>query len=168
MKTLFLALLVGLCYLPTLSAPPVFDDRSAVLENPAAGGLPEALGSLAQAPPHRGLTNLSFAVNRLLMGDSPAYLRLGSLLLHLGAAAAVWTLARRLGFSGGWAAAWFALHPLTVFGAGYLAQRAVVLEALLGFLCLMLYWRARETGSGQAYAGALGAAALAMGARRRP
>lgn len=166
-KAIFPLLMIvsALAYLPLLSAPPVFDDRLAVLENPSARELPEALRSLAQAPPHRGLTNLSFALNRLLTGDSPACLRLGSLLLHLGAAAAAWALAHRLGLSGSWAGAWLALHPLAVFAAGYLAQRAAVLEALLAFLCLSLYLRARETGSRPAYAGALGAAALAMGAK---
>ncbi len=153
------------CYAPGLDAPAAYDDRAAVLDNPAAASLPLALGAaLRDAPPHRHLTEASFALNRLLAGDSLPALRAGNLGIHLAAAALVFLLARRWGGSGParWAAAFFALHPLGVQTVTYLCQRVTGLEALLAFLSLCLYG---IRGSRRAYAGALGACLLALGAK---
>lgn len=160
-----LAAAVAACYAPGLRAPASYDDRAAVLSNPAAASLPLALErTLREVPPHRHLTEASFALNRLLAGESLPALRVGNILIHLGATGLVFLLARRWGGSGlaRWAAAFFALHPLGIQAVTYLCQRATGLESLLALLSLCLYG---IRGSRLAYAGALGAATLALGAK---
>ena len=181
----FLAALLGgllLCYLPGLWAPPSFDDRAGVLENPRlrrAGLVLE--GFLSPAPrraqdvllpgyAYRPLTEASFTLNAAVTGRSLAGLRAGNLLIHAACTLLVFVIARRLGagLPGAfprWAAAFFALHPLAVGAVTYLYQRATCLEALLAFLSLALYLGCRTRPSRPRYLAALGAGLLAMTAK---
>ena len=178
----FLAALLGAlmaCALPGLWAPPAFDDRAGVLENPRLRHPGLALeGFLTPAPrrsqgvllpgyAYRPLTEASFALNAAVTGWSPAGLRAGNLLLHAASTLLVFLIARRLGAGlppafPRWAAFFFALHPLTVEAVTYLYQRATCLEAALTFLSLALYLGCRASPSRPRYAAAVGAGLLAQ------
>ena len=122
---------VAVCHASGLGAPFAFDDIG-LLDNPNLGSLP-ALGQgflhpHPPAPPgvqlpsyaYRPLTEASFMANGWLAGGNLMGLRVGNLLIHMGASGLVFLLARRLGEAAGaggaafarWAALFFAVHPL--------------------------------------------------------
>lgn len=142
-------------YWPGLDGPLVFDDGTAVRENPTIRTLWPPMEALS--PPRnsgvggRPLANLSFAVNYALGGIEPRGYRVTSLLLHLATAGLLFGLVRRTarGLRADWiaagAAATWAMHPLTTGAVSYISQRT---ELLMGFCyVLALYafargWRA--------------------------
>lgn len=159
---LFLAgvfLVAAFAYLPSLKAPPVYDDvLVSRLETPSLLG-PARVPKGVPLPKYawRPLTEVS-----LLWMPS----RAGNLLLHLAASGLVFLLVRRLEPSlAPWAAAFFSLHPLGVQAAAYLYQRAVLLESALAFSCLLFYLRARDSGSRPDLALAWVSALFAAGAK---
>ncbi len=176
-----LLLAILFCYLPGLNAPPAFDDallQTYRLTRASPAALMKAFRDPVPASPqgislpayaYRPLTEASFVLNGLAGGGLMG-LRVGNLLIHVGAAVLVWVLARRLGeacgvegrWFGRWAALCFAVHPMGVQAVTYVYQRAVSLEALLVYGTLALYWRGRERPWGRAHAGAVGVGLLAM------
>ena len=87
-----------------------------------------------------------------LFGENMIWFRMGSLLLHFSACLALFLFLRRLfdavlrespGISGDWLAFFasllFALHPVSVYAAGYLIERSTVMASLFGFLMLRAY-----------------------------
>jgi tetratricopeptide (TPR) repeat protein len=74
--------------------------------------------------------------------------RIVSLALHLCCAGALYALLRALevtrlaAFAG---AALFAVHPVAVYGAGYLMQRTIVVATLFALLALLLFLRGMRT-----------------------
>lgn len=170
-----------LCWAPSLSGLPVYDDGVGILQNPRVRDAGLLLrGFLAPADPappgvpqplygYRPLTEASFRACRLLGGGDFRAQRAGSLLAHLVSACLVFLLARRLrpdppAFAR-WTAGFFAVHPISLQAVAYVYQRATILEALLAFACLWLYDGARRTGSRTRFATALACALLACGAK---
>lgn len=179
-----LGLAVAFVYVGGLGAPPAFDD-ALLATYPATHGSWEGVvraflhpvpasfqGVPLPAYAYRPLTETSFVLNAALGGGSHLALRLGNLLIHLGASCLVFLLARRLAGIMDRGRAWFprlaallfAVHPLGVQAVTYVYQRAVALEALLMFATLLLYWKAREGHRG-AYVGAMATGLLAMTAK---
>ena len=86
-----LACAVSACWTNSLSAPFLFDDHHAVLENPTIRQLwslktlqpPATAGETVSGRP---LLNLSFALNAAIGGLSPESFRVGNLLIHYAAA----------------------------------------------------------------------------------
>jgi protein O-mannosyl-transferase len=165
-----IALLGGALYLPFLHNPFVFDDWVLF------GG-----GGFAYFATHpfdffqtRNLPNFSLAVTYILGGDIPIQ-RLVNLVLHLACALLLHKLLGQLlraqqstgnpeAESGSPATGWaafgalvFAIHPVAVYGAGYLIQRSIVLATLFSLWSILLFLRGLRRGS---YADALSAALL--------
>lgn len=95
------------------------------------------------------LSRLSWALDRLLWGDSMSGWRAQSLLLHAGSAVLVLRLARRALSDLRWAAAaalLFALHPMRADAVGDAAARAVVLSGFLSLLTVELALEAEGEG----------------------
>ena len=149
---LIVALAAGL-YLPFLGNPPVFDDR----------GFFSGMGFsyYATHPFDFGLrvpSYFSLAVVQVFWGSIEAH-RILSLALHAACSLALYKLifdlqhyaARRAGAPPGAglqahapafiAAAVFAIHPVAVYGAGYLIQRSIVLATLFSLGSIVLYLR---------------------------
>ena len=141
-------------YLPFLGSPPVFDDRglySGYLFSERASS-PFGLG--LRFPAH-----FSFAFVEVLWSRIEAH-RLVSLALHIGCGWALFALIRELqkGILLSLAAAvWFVAHPVAVYGAGYLAQRSIVMATLFGLLSILAFLRGLRQGS---HTGAIAAALL--------
>lgn len=165
-------------YAPGLAAPPAFDDAPGILYNPRLDEPMRLLryawdpadrdGKGASLPnyAYRPLTEATYLPGWKWSGQSWAFLHVQNLALHAAGACLVLALVRRLAppaalLSG----LWFALHPLGTQAVTYVYQRATLLEALLGFVCLHLYLKARERPGGRAYAGALAAAFVATGVK---
>jgi len=138
-----LAALVAILYGPYLRNPPVFDDRYLF------SGL--YFAEYARFPLGFGLrlpAFFSFAFVQTVFGSIEAH-RIVSLLLHAGCVWALYGLLRSLAlrrltaFAG---AALFAVHPVAVYGAGYLAQRPTVIATLFSLLALQMFLRGLRTG----------------------
>lgn len=142
---LLLALTAG-AYLGVLHAGFVWDDEGLILLNRrlAEAGSPVSLlgADLWEGTPagaavsgyHRPLMLLSLWADRRLFGLEPAGYHLHSLLWHLGAVAALWTLLRPLLPPAGLllACAVFALHPLQVEAVAWVAARNDPMALALG------------------------------------
>ena len=138
-----LAVLVTALYLPYLGNPPVFDDRFVFSGSNFADYATRPLGPGLRYPSY-----FSLAFVQTVFGGIQAH-RVVSLLLHAGCAWALYGLLRTLAirplaaFAG---AALFALHPVAVYGAGYLVQRSIVVATLFALLALVFFARGARTG----------------------
>ena len=141
-------------YLPFLGNPPVFDDRGLYSGYQFSEHAASPFGLGLRYPAH-----FAFAFVEVLWGRIEAH-RLLSLALHVGCGWTLFALVRE--FHKGIllslaAAAWFVAHPAAVYGAGYLAQRSIVMATLFGLLSILVFVRGLRQGS---YAGAIGGALL--------
>lgn len=160
----FLVLAVVVVYHRCFAVPFLFDDTTAVVENPSIRRLwrpdevlhPPVIGGPATGRP---LLNLTFAVNYAVGGLNPAGYHAVNLLLHALSALVLFGLVRRtlakpgpptrLGAAAlplaGMIALLWSVHPLVSEPVVYISQRAEQLVSLL-FL-LTLYCHARSTES---------------------
>ena len=149
-------LIVGLAcglYLPFLANPPVFDDLGFFSGRLHAYYATHPFGLELRVPPY-----FSLAVVQVIWGTMEAHRILG-LALHIACALALYKLifdlqqhsARRAGALPGAgleahapafiAAAVFAIHPVAVYGAGYLIQRMSVFATLFSLISIVFYVR---------------------------
>ncbi len=148
-------------YLPFLGNPPIFDDVVLFSGYRFSYYATHPFGLELRVPPY-----FSFAIAQVLSGRMEVH-RVLSLVLHIACALAVYkllygllALARRpdplnpisgpqsdaaaYAFIG---AALFAIHPVAVYGAGYLVQRTIVLATLFSLLSIILLVRGLHRGS---------------------
>jgi len=148
-----LALLAGAVYVPYLSNPLVFDDFNVV------NGTDFLNYAFTFNPAPRWFPYATLAHTYALTAGSTSAMRWGNLLLHAATAIAVFVLIREIcaAIPGrdipeakressalviAWvAAALFAVHPLAVYGVGYLVQRTIIMATLFMLLMLIAYWR---------------------------
>lgn len=113
----------------------------------------------------RPLTSLTHALDHVLFPNSPALMRLESLLLYAGLAAVVGLLYRRfLGatVAAGLAIVMYALDDAHATAAIWISNRNAILAGLFGFLALYLHDRGLRDGDRRARIAAPFAFALAM------
>jgi len=152
-------------YLPFLHNPLVFDDRTFFSGFRFAYYATHPLGLDLRLPPYFTLT-----VTEVLWSGVVAAQRIVSLLLHIGVALVLYKLLldlQRAALSvpaqadaplrAAIGATAFALHPVAVYGAGYLVQRSIVMATLFGLLSMVLFLRGLRRGR---HADALSAALL--------
>ncbi len=153
---------LGLAYANTFTAPFVFDDHAAILENPTIRHLwplttPLSPPADGRAVAGRPLVNLSLALNYAIGGTNPAGYHLFNLAIHAlstlllfglvrrtladlrGAAAAVATA----DLTAALAAAIWALHPLQTESVSCVVQRTESLGAFWYLLTLHAFVRRR-------------------------
>ena len=153
---------VALAYAPSLRVPYLFDDHSALEENPYLGH-PSAFGWLAHVPENSALIarpflGWTFGVDALLFGGGVTGSHVVNLLIHLANVALVAALLRRalahtsladpLRTATALAAALlWGVHPLNVQAVAYLIQRSESLATLLELLTLYAWIRSGERGA---------------------
>ena len=160
-----IAALSALLYLPFLHNPLVFDDRIFFSGLRFAYYATHPLGLDLRLPPYFTLT-----VTEVLWSGVIAAQRSVSLVLHIGVALALYKLLLDLQraalpapaqadapLRAAIGAAAFALHPVAVYGAGYLVQRSIVMATLFGLLSAVLFLRGLRRG---AHADAVSAALM--------
>ncbi len=146
-------LLTVVAYLPALRGGFIWDDDSYVTENPtlrSLGGL-EAIwlkpGATYQYYP---LVFTSFWVEHHLWGLQPFGYHLVNVLLHAVNAVLLWRVLRRLEIAGSWwAAAIFALHPVTVESVAWITERKNTLSGLFYLLAALAWLRFRPLTAGK-------------------
>jgi protein O-mannosyl-transferase len=137
--------LTGGLYLPFIANPPVFDDLGFFSGRLFSYYATHPFGLELRAPPY-----FSLAVVQVIWGTMEAHRILG-LALHIACALALYKLILDLlrhsaagpephvpAFI---SAAVFAIHPVAVYGAGYLIQRMSVLATLFSLISIVLYLR---------------------------
>jgi tetratricopeptide (TPR) repeat protein len=137
-----LAALAAALYLPYLGNPPVFDDRFFFSGQHFAQHAIFPIGLGLRHPPY-----FSLAFVQTVFGSMEAHRTVG-LLLHVACAWALYGLLRALAvgrLAAFTAAAVFAVHPVAVYGAGYLMQRTIVMATLFALLALILFLRGMKT-----------------------
>ena len=167
---LIVALACGL-YLPFASNPPIFDDITLFSGEKFFYYATHPFGLEPRVPPY-----FTFAITQVLSGRMAVH-RILSLVFHLACVFSlyklVYDLLRRTAQPDAagstfpaqrdaavWAfiaSAVFAIHPVAVYGAGYLIQRTIVLATLFSLLSLILFARGMTLGR---YADALSAALM--------
>lgn len=160
----FLVLAVVGIYHRSCAVPFLFDDTTAVVENPSIRRLwrlDEVLSPPAVGGPVTGrpFLNLTFAVNHALGGLNPAGYHAVNLLLHVLATLVLFGLMRRtllkpvlqarfgaaaLPLAGLTALLW-SVHPLPSEAVIYVSQRAELLVSLLFLLTLYCHVRSTES-----------------------
>jgi tetratricopeptide (TPR) repeat protein len=147
-KALLLIFLVGLVFLPFIGNPLIFDD------------LPFFAGALGFADEPfslnlRWFPYVSIGITSVFAGGEPPVFHLQNLLLH-GFNVLLLLLLMRLWISilaadankakvanwGAWLGALiFAIHPLAVYGVGYLVQRSILMATLFALIMQLAYLR---------------------------
>ena len=148
-----IAALAGGLYLPFLANPPVFDDLGFFSGRLFAYYATHPLGLELRVPPY-----FSLAIVQVIWGSMAAH-RIVGLAFHIACALALYKLifdlqrhaARRSALPPATglvahapafiAAAAFAVHPVAVYGAGYLIQRMSVFATLFALISIVLYAR---------------------------
>jgi hypothetical protein len=151
-----IGLIVGLAsalYLPFLANPPVFDDLGFFSGRLHSYYATHPFGLELRVPPY-----FSLAIVQVIWGTMEAH-RIVGLAFHIACALALYKLvfdlqqyaAGRAGAPPGAdlkahapafiAAAVFAIHPVAVYGAGYLIQRMSVFATLFSLISIVLYVR---------------------------
>jgi hypothetical protein len=151
-----IGLIVGLAsalYLPFLANPPVFDDFGFFSGRLFSYYATHPFGLELRVPPY-----FSLAIVQVIWGTMEAHRILG-LAFHIACSLALYKLifdlqqyaARRAGAPPGAgleahapafiAASVFAIHPVAVYGAGYLIQRMSVFATLFSLISIVLYVR---------------------------
>jgi Tfp pilus assembly protein PilF len=136
-------------YLNSLSAPFIFDDQVAIVDNPAIRSISSAWSQPRNTPlAGRPVAGITFALNFAAHGTDPAAYRATNILIHIACALLLFGLARRTlalprlppevgRASSGLAfviALLWVVHPLTTDAVTYITQRT---ESLMG-LCYVL------------------------------
>jgi protein O-mannosyl-transferase len=138
-----LAALAAALYLPYVHNPPVFDDKIFFSGYRFSEYAQFPLGLGLRFPPY-----FSLAYVQTMFGSIEVH-RIVGLALHAACAWALYGLLRGLelrrlaAFAG---AALFAVHPVAVYGAGYLTQRSIVVATLFALLALIVFLRGLRTG----------------------
>ena len=122
-------LLAGLVYVNALDNPFVYDDRRLIVENRSIRP-PLNLQAVVLREVMRPAVNISYAIDRVLWGPSPAGFHVTNVLLHMLNVALLFEFVRRgtgRVVSAFIAAALFAVHPMMTQAVGYISGRAEVL-----------------------------------------
>ncbi len=168
---LLLALLAGaLCYANAPTRELVYDDRSVIRQNPNLGsprGIPALFGEDVWAGTetksrlYRPLAMTTLALDRTLFGLDGRGFRVTSVLLHLGACAAIHALLLAMGAprrAAGAATAWFAVHPVHTEAVDVALNRSEILATI--FYTLGLAAGLRELGRADRFGPGLAKVAL--------
>jgi len=139
-----LVLAVAAAYVPALKAGFVWNDDTYLTENRTLDGI-EGLRLIWTEPKaneqYYPMVFTSFWVEKRLWSLQPFGYHLVNVLLHAGSALLLWALLVRLGLPGAWfAAALFALHPLSVESVAWITERKNTLSLLLSLLAIHAWY----------------------------
>ncbi len=142
-----IALLVFVCYFPSLSGGFIWDDEMLITRNhfiQAADGL-YGLWCTTQTPDYWPITNTSFWIEWRVWGTHTTGYHVVNLLLHIAACGLIWRILRRLSIPGAFfAALLFAVHPVNVESVAWIAQRKNTLSMLFFLLSVLCYLKFEE------------------------
>lgn len=156
-SALVLFILVVAVYVPFLNNPLIFDDYNIV----SSPSFFDYIFQFSFAP--RWLAYATLAHTHVMMDGSITAMRVGNLLIHAINVVLIFVLLRALCVAtssdsdfrrrdvralvlASIGAALFAVHPVAVYGVGYLVQRTILMATLFMLLMLITYLRWLQTG----------------------
>ncbi len=149
---------VFLVYLPCLNGRFVMDDDTMVTDNAliqSQDGL-YRFWCTAQAIDFWPATNTTFWIEWRLWGNNPGGYHTTSLILHVLESLLIWLILRRLSVPGAFLAALiFAVHPVNVESAAWIAQRKNITAMLFFLLSILWYLKAVQRADTQTAPGHL-------------
>jgi len=157
-------------YFPAVSAQYVWDDDVLLYGNPmitASGGL-YRFWFTADAADYWPLTSTTFWLEWRLWGDNPLPYHVTNILMHAASAVLLWRILKKLnlGEPGAFLAALiFAIHPVAVASAAWIAERKNVLSMVFYLLSIWAYLRFEDMGRARVYVFALLATVAAFFAK---
>lgn len=142
MLAALLILAAVIAYIPAMRAGYIWDDDTLLTANPQMQGL-DGLAQIWRGEGSRDYTPVTLSTFWLewqAWGDNPAAYHVVNLLLHSLSALLLWRILARLGIAGAWLGALlFAIHPVNVASAAWIAELKNTLSAAL-FFGSILYW----------------------------
>lgn len=156
---------VVLAYLPAIRGEFLWNDRDYVTAPHlrSAEGLARIWFEVGATEQYYPLLHSAFWLQHRLWGDRPAGYHLALVLEHGLAALLFLLILRRLQVRGAWLAAWiFALHPVMVESAGWIAEQKNTLSILFYLLAALGFLRFADSRSPRDYLWASVAFALAL------
>jgi len=155
-RAVFLVLLTVAVYWPAFRAGYIWDDDTALTENPqvrAADGLRDIWFS-TKPYDYFPLTFTMFWLEWRLWGLQPLGYHAVNVLLHALGAVVFWRVLTRLRVPGAWAAALiFAVHPVAVASVAWVAERKNTLSLVFFLLSALWYLRFDEARRARAASG---------------
>jgi tetratricopeptide (TPR) repeat protein len=140
-----IALIVFIAYLPSINGGFILDDDRLLTENElvrASDGM-YRFWCTTESVDYWPATNNTFWIEWRLWRMHPAGYRVTNLILHIAEALLIWVILRKLSTAGAfWAAMLFAVHPVNVEAAAWIAQRKDMLAVLFFLLSIMWYLKA--------------------------
>jgi tetratricopeptide (TPR) repeat protein len=140
-----IALIVFIAYLPSINGGFILDDDRLLTENElvrASDGM-YRFWCTTESVDYWPATNNTFWIEWRLWGMNPAGYHVTNLILHVAEALLIWVILRKLSIPGAfWAAMLFALHPVNVEAAAWIAQRKDMLAVLFFLLSILWYLKA--------------------------
>jgi tetratricopeptide (TPR) repeat protein len=144
---LLIAGLAFLIYWPAIHGGFLLDDNLLVAENPLVNA-PNGLYRIwftREPVDYWPVTNSSFWLQWRLWGMNPTGYHVTNLLVHICNALLIWLLLKRLQIPGGFLAALlFAVHPVNVESAAWIAQLKNTLSMLFFLLSLLCYLKSQR------------------------
>lgn len=163
-RAALLALVTLVAYLPAWKAGFLWDDDLLLTENRRvqSGSLRE-LWTYSPETECYPITWTSFWLEWRCWGMNPAGYHVTNILLHTLGALLVWRVLERLGIRGAWWAAMiFAVHPVNVESAAWIAERKNTLSLVFCALTVLAFLRFDDSGRSGWYWGALAAFVAAL------
>ena len=137
--------MVVIAYLPALQGDFVWDDETNVINNATLrswDGLRQMWLEPRSVQQYYPLMYTSYWLEYRLWGLAPLGYHITNILLHAAAVVLLWRLLARLNVPGSWfAAAMFAVHPVTVESVAWITERKNVLSLSLALLSMLCYLR---------------------------
>jgi protein O-mannosyl-transferase len=149
----FLAGIIFIVYLPSLSSGFILDDDKLVTDNScvlAPDGL-HRIWFTAEPLDYWPVTNSMLWIEWRLWGMHPLGYHLVNVALHAAAALLIWSILRKLSIPGAFLAALlFAVHPVNVESVAWIAQRKDALAIVFFLLSILWYLKADKQVEGRA------------------
>jgi tetratricopeptide (TPR) repeat protein len=140
-----IAIVTFIAYLPSINGGFILDDDRLLTENElirASDGL-YRFWCTTESVDYWPATNNTFWIEWRLWRMHPAGYRVTNLILHIAEALLIWVILRKLSTAGAfWAAMLFAVHPVNVEAAAWIAQRKDLLAMLFFLLSILWYLKA--------------------------
>jgi protein O-mannosyl-transferase len=137
-----IAIVAFLAYLPCLSGGFIWDDRDLITENKLIHDSAGLFKIWCTTNPidFWPLTNTSFWIEWRLWNLNSAGYHVTNIILHIAEALLIWIILRKLSIPGAFLAAMiFALHPVNVESAAWIAQRKNLMAMLFFLLSILWY-----------------------------
>jgi Flp pilus assembly protein TadD len=140
-----LTIVTCIAYWPSLGGDFILDDDYLITSNPlvkADDGL-RRIWFTSESTDYWPVTNSSFWLEWRCWGANPVGYRVTNLVLHIAGCLLIWVVLNELPIPGGFIAAMlFAVHPVNVESAAWIAQRKNVLALVFFLLSIWSYLRA--------------------------